>query len=182
MIAGMVHFVMALTLLASSYGVSCKSGEHSTSIKKDSTVLAGSESPFAINSKMPYYQVQLKSTGEKRTGNKAFLVIDRPQISGKHEGVYELYLTTGPIGIVNLISSNHGFVNLLDLYPLMSDDTLPQLILNITDKLNELSEPGKSIPPLYITILFRGNKLSDGPELKLAGELKVKAIKIVQTN
>lgn len=160
---------------------SCKGGEQKTSAKSDTAILAAYDHPFTISADTPYCQLSLVSSGNNLSGGKKIILFfDEPKVRQAPDGVYEVYITTGKNDIKSFSYSHPGFVNVLDIYELTAIDPPKHLSLDLTKISNQWEKDGLSLPNLFVTILFRGNKKVNNVESKLAGMLEVQRLRIIE--
>ena len=172
--AVMVMFVCLLDF-------SCKGAERNVATDNDTVVLAQSEQSFTIDTSKIFYQTKVMATGKKVTGDKKILLLlDDPAIAQNSDGVYEIYVCPEKCE-VNILSSSHpGFVNVVDLYALTVSDPPDYLSVDITRKTSEWIKVGQPFPSIYITVLFRGNRLPEKIESRQAGQMVVAGMRVVQ--
>ncbi len=184
MVTGKVYYGAVLVVLVCLSASSCKGAERNSTDGKDTIILARSDQSFTIDSGRPFYQVKLTSTGQKLSeGKKVFLLLDTPRIMQNPEGVYEVYVTRESSDVKMLLSSDPGFVNVLDIYGLTVNEA-PKLLsidIDLTKKLVGLAaKAGQPIPPIIVIILFRGNVSPGNIESKQAVQMTVKGMRLVQ--
>lgn len=181
MITGKVRSGFAGLMLICLFNSSCKGAERNSANGRDTSVLAANEQSFTIGTDRAFYQAELRSTGKKLSAEqKVFLWMDAPSVAQNPDGVYEVYITPEKSDVKMFSSSHPGFVNVLDLYILTGGAVPSFLSVDLTKKMQALGKAGHPLPPLFVTILFRGNSLPGNVESKQAGQLSLEGIRVVQ--
>lgn len=116
---------------------------------------------------------------EKRL--RTWLLLDEVRVQINPEGAYELYLTDKAPEIAELSASQNSFITVLDLYSLTIPGRKKQLAIDITERVNKLYGGKKPLGSVYVVIKFGPIQMADGHFSDKAGDLRIDALRIVQT-
>lgn len=138
----------------------------------ETVVIAHSDALFAIEEPRSFYQVSVKpkKSSFSLKEKKVLLTLLSARVDEAPDGALEVYVSLKPIDRSKFVSERRDFVNVIDLYTI-EGTTKKNVVLDLTTTLSKLLKEGHTLPTLYLTVLFRGNKLSNGEESKKAGKV-----------
>ena len=97
------------------------------------------------------------------------------------EGVYELYLMQANINPNKLEAGSPYFVDVLDTYMIANSEGSKRICLDVTNHLLDQNKSSNQVLSYTVTLLFRGNKMTDNTSAWKAGLLSIDTIQLLQT-
>ena len=146
----------------------------------DTVIIACGDNIAAIskNSRCIQTAIEKKSDPQTKTNSRYVLRFENMEMKEAPDGAYEVYISTRKKDKKNLAAVSPDFVSVINTFSLNSEPPVKTIYLDITKNMEKIAVTQYRV--LYISILFRGNRLSNKKESTHAGMLYTQRICLLQ--